>query len=316
MNENEGLRLLAPLRELDPDTQSSVDIDKAKRLGRRTSRRRAVVGAAAVVGVFALVGIGVPALSGAFTRGAVAPAVTSAEFNPLVEVVTVGTAGGFRPNWYKTGQDRQTIELVRADGGTGGGTITVYPPGVQPDDPNQKLPSSDMHMGSVSFEWTRGAWAHVSLGGPEPDMQARAERVRQSVVAKSQRVKAPFSVAKSALGDMKPAVVTRMYDEREPIKLTVEFSPSGRPERGGMAFTATVGAYGPGSKEDIGGHEATVVGNEYGVEYIGISDRGSTMNLTVWNVGDQLPLAKQVISSVRFVPDATNPANWVEEVVR
>ncbi|MCE7009024.1 hypothetical protein LWC34_40360 [Kibdelosporangium philippinense] len=317
MTENEGQRMLAPLRELDPDTRSTVDVTKAKVAGRRMSRRRIVAGAVAVAGVFALIGASVPILSSAYSADPVAPAVTEPAFGPLYEAVTVGKAGGFRPNLYKTGRDRQTIDLVRDDGSTGGGLITVYPPGAARDEMGVKGPGPGMFAGDVKFEWAPGALATVQVVGPEPDMQARAEQIRQSVaVAKDKKVKVPFTVDKAALGALKVAAVITMYDPTEPIKVTVLLSASEAVERGSMMLTATLGGYGPGPKEKLGDHEATVVGNDYGVEYIGISDRGSKMNLTTWNVIDQLALAKAVIGSVRFVPDATNPANWADNPIR
>ncbi|MFC0114786.1 hypothetical protein [Kibdelosporangium aridum] len=303
MNENDGLQLLAPLRELDPDARSSVDIEKAKRVGRRTSRRRAVVGAAAVVGVFALVGIGVPALSGAFSRGAVAPAVPPAEFNPLIEVVTVGTAGGFQPQSYETGRTQQVIRLKRADGGTGSGTIIVYPPGPKPDMPP-----------GLSFEWTPGAWAWIRLDGPEPDMQARADRVRQSVNAVPNKfAKVPFTLDRSAEDWMKVSNIATFYDNRpgDPSRVTLNFSRDGLPGTPSMSIVASEDGYGPGVKENLGGHEATVT-----EAYVAVTDRASGLNAIAMTDPSSIPAAKQVIATLEFVPDATNPAKWVTNLFR
>lgn len=308
MNENEGLQLLAPLRELDPDARSSVDIEKAKRVGRRTSRRRAVVGAAAVVGVFALVGIGVPALSGAFSHGAVAPAVTPAEFNPLIEVVTVGTAGGFQPQSYQTGRTQQVIRLGRADGGTGTGTITVYPPGPKPEQPSSTSGTA------LSFEWTPGAWAWIMLSGPDPDMPARADRVRQSVNAVPNKfAKVPFTLDRSAEDWMKLSTIATFYDNQpgDPSRVTLHFTRDGLPGNPSMSIMATEDSYGPGVKENLGGHEATVT-----EAYVAVTDRASTLKAVAITDQSSIPAAKEVIATLQFVPDATNPAKWVTNLFR
>ncbi|TCO58160.1 hypothetical protein [Actinocrispum wychmicini] len=204
--DEEGTTLLAPLRDVEPTARSSVDIAHARKVGRRRQRSRVVAGVVAVV-----VAVAAPTvLVAGWPHGDVLPAGPGDYFDPLEQVVTVGSAGGFTPRTYRTGRDKQVIELVWAAGDGPTATVTVYPP------------AAAKGSGDYAWEWTPGAWATISVAGAGGDLKDRLARVAESVRPDLHKpVTLPFSLPATLNKDL----VGVSYDYHDPYAV-MAFQPS------------------------------------------------------------------------------------------
>ncbi|MBP2321158.1 hypothetical protein JOF56_001543 [Kibdelosporangium banguiense] len=206
--EEEGIGLLAPLRDAAPAERSKVDVVQAVRTGRRQSRRRVVAGMLAAAGLVIVAGVGVPMLIHNLPD-ATAPAHSTEGFDLLKRVVTVGSAGGFTPDTYETSVGRQVIKLIRADGGQGTATIEVFPPMNSPYPP--AYPGLGKRAADVNgreaywiepgpvlvWSWAEDSWATVYWENvPDSDVMDKIHRVAQAVLPGESPVTVPFRISR------------------------------------------------------------------------------------------------------------------------
>ncbi|MGH8793157.1 MAG: hypothetical protein ACRDXX_10985 [Stackebrandtia sp.] len=177
--DRDAARLLRPLRDLETGAPSGVNVARAMRSGRRSMLARRAAGTVACV--LAVIGL---ATTATLIRHAPAPPAASS-FDVTVQGFEVGSAGGFTPLTYETGQYRQRVELGPEDPAELGGSdavITMYAKGHLPDDwrpSGQEAPDVNggqarwldepvIRDGAVemAWEWAPDTWAFVSLTGP------------------------------------------------------------------------------------------------------------------------------------------------------
>lgn len=211
--EQDGARLLAPLREAEPATPSTVSVHRAVHSGTRRLRTRRAMTVVAAAGITALAGVlAVPVLSGP-DREPVRPA--AAAFDVMRQEFSVGSAGGYTPVSYETGRYRQRVQLRLDDGPQGtppSATVTMYAAGREPSgwEPGGE-PAPEVNgrrafwlTGTVdlAWEWADGAWAFADIDGDGADARERIHRVAQSVEpGANASVTVPFTVPRPAPGD-------------------------------------------------------------------------------------------------------------------
>ncbi|WP_433326580.1 hypothetical protein [Spirillospora sp. CA-294931] len=215
-DERDGRRLLAPLKGAEPGAPDGVDIARAMRGGRRRVRTRRLAGVGAASAAVAAVAL-VSALVGSAPERDPGPMASRAQFDPMRQSFTVGSAGGFTPDTYETGRFRQRVTLRVADPASprrADGVVTMYPRGAltgadgrrwkpegerAPDvldrpaywlDRSQTRPSAL----ELAWQWTPGAWAFASVKGDGVDRET-AHRVAQSVWPGNAAVTAPVTAS-------------------------------------------------------------------------------------------------------------------------
>lgn len=193
MSEEDGARLLGPLRTVDVPVSDGVSVTRAIKTGKRTKALRV-----AVVGVFVLVVAGVlPVL-----LKPPANPVAVGSFDPLVRTISAGSAGGFRPEIYITGRERQSIVLKPEKNGDQSASVVVNARGTVGVLPGEPMPDVNgkraLWTGSyLSVEWAPGAWAFIQVQG-FPDDKERAHRVAQSLRFDERiQIKVPYTVQTS-----------------------------------------------------------------------------------------------------------------------
>lgn len=319
--------LLAPLRELEPDTPSQVDVGRAVLDVRRRVRRRRVLGATAAVAVAALVVATVPSVAGGLLDRK-PPAESGAgltEFDVMRQSFRVGSAAGFTPLTYETERYVQKVTLVPATPGAGEHRATVsmfardglgpdWKPAAEPD--NEPAPDVNGRRAvwmtgvpgtaNLAFEWADGAWAIVEVRGD--DARIRAHRVAQSVEA---GVDVPVTV---------PFTLSRAQVERyQVVGTTVSYGQTGRSD-GNLRATLM---FGLGSSPDlVVGVQQDGAGKPPGAETV-VRNLGhgfrafaeyTSPNL-VTQVSKEQRLG-ELLGSVRLVGSPTNPEYWVSDPLR
>jgi hypothetical protein len=274
MNMDDDRGLLAPLRDLEPPGPSTVDVARAVRDG----RRRKAAFAAAAAAIVALVAVGL----GLMQRQQVP--LAASRFDVLTEVFTVGTAGGFTPSTFETGEDRQQAVLVSDKGSA---TVTVYAAGRFTPAGN---PAPDVYghrarwIGDyeLAFEWGPGAWATITVNG-YPDGRARAQHIADSVATDTNvPVKLPFTLTKPAwpLTGVRLPAGDRVGDATMIFgSVSVTFSTTGPPH---SDHSVTV-------RDETGNYWVTV-------------DAGTAQALT--------PAVTHVADTVRPVADPVRRSGW------
>jgi hypothetical protein len=317
-NEEEGARLLAPLRDVEPDAGSSVDISRAMRAGRGHNRRRMLAGAVAAAGVTALSLVGVSSMLRSVPDGT-EPASPAGEFSIARQAITVGTAGGYTSASYRTGRFEQVVELKRADGGTGYGRVTAYAPGRAPAIdtgtpagdvsgrpgywvPGQTEPTLAMQEGDV--------WVIVRLSGPDINLVERTHYVAQSVVFGANRpVMVPFTLDARPPGSLR-VVGVQVSTDRPGAQVLLSTSDTiGAPV---LAIGVSIDpADARARTETIGGHDAVVDRNSVTVRDV----NGKGVNVSVrYDYLDQIggiQTLKDLAAAVRPVPNLDNRSNWL-----
>ncbi len=193
MSEEDGARLLGPLRTMDVPASDGVSVTRAIQSGKRTRTLRV-----AAVGVFVLIVAGVLPL---LVRPVSDP-VAVGKFDPLVRTISAGSAGGFRPEIYFTGREKQSIMLRPEKNGDQSASVLVQAAGTVGAPSGEPMPDVNgkraLWTGTfVAVEWARGAWAFVQVQG-FPDDRERAHRVAQSVRFDERiQIKFPYTVQTS-----------------------------------------------------------------------------------------------------------------------
>jgi hypothetical protein len=207
-----------------------ISIDRAVQDGRRTVRRRRVVGGIAVVALITAASTS-PLLLGAIRdRDKVEPVgppnhPTTSQFSLWSRAFEAGAAGGFTPSTYTTGRTAQQIRLRPASAAVGNSTagVTMLAPGIDPahlSTEKNYVWSTDTRIGDiagrpayevkqpaqadpfviVAWQYADNGWGLAWVAGPA----ARVDRARQ--IAESvhrgggQPVTVPFTVSRAAIG--------------------------------------------------------------------------------------------------------------------
>jgi hypothetical protein len=177
MSEEDGARLLGPLRTMDVPASDGVSVPQAIRSGKRTKALRVTA-----AGVFVLLIAGVLPL---LIRPSGEPHVAAGSFDPLVRTISVESGAGLRAEMYITGRERQSI-VLRPDGnGDQAGGVTVHAAGTIGTPRGEKMPDVNGKRAlwtgsSLAFEWAPGAWATVTVEGFS-DNRDRAVQVARNV---------------------------------------------------------------------------------------------------------------------------------------
>lgn len=193
MPEEDGARLLGPLRTMDVPASDGVSVARAIRSGKRTKAVRV-----AAAGVFVLIIAGVLPL---LVRPAPDP-VAAGTFDPLVRTISVAPAGGFRPQTYITGRESQMILLTPDSRSYESAHVVVNAPGAVGAPSGEPTPDINGRRAlwtgtNVAVEWQRDAWAFIQVQG-FPDDRDRARLLAESLrFDEHVQIKVPFTVETS-----------------------------------------------------------------------------------------------------------------------
>ena len=194
VSEEDGARLFEPLRTVDVPASDGVSVQRAITAGKREKALRV-----AAAGVFVLIMAGVVPL---LLRPSEQPRPAAGSFDPLVRTISVDAAGGFEPEMYLTGRDRQEIVLRPEQNGDQAAGVTVHAPGTVDVPRGERMPDvngkralwTDSHL---AFEWAPGAWATVTVEGFR-DNRDRALQIARSVrFGEGLQMLIPFTVQTS-----------------------------------------------------------------------------------------------------------------------
>ncbi|WP_040405416.1 hypothetical protein [Amycolatopsis nigrescens] len=235
--EQDGHRLLAPLRDVETATGGGVDLASAIRAGRRRRRGRSLAAVAMVV----LITAGVTVFAGWTRNPADLPvAAAPGEFDVLTRELRVGSAAGFTPYAYQNTRFRQVVQLKRAgtaDPATPAATVTLFPRGGLTETRGEAAPEvygrsavwldpAEPGRVELGWQWGDGAWAVANVPATGDDPRTQAYRVAESVTTGvSDPVVVPFELPLPAgaplagvdqrygASDRQPSTRLR-YDER------------------------------------------------------------------------------------------------------
>ncbi len=272
--DEDAARLLAPLRDVDPDLRSGVDVTRAMKTGRRRRRNRlvaAAVGAVAVLGLSALV---VPGLVSGLRENTPASslAVDPTLFDMRSFPVQVGTAGGYKPSVYSVMKVKATVSLVRTDSQPGTGEVSIYPvtrfrpdpaaAGFQaatPIEGRRTFWMPDEASPTLVMEYGTDRWVLVTLNDGQPDLQNRVYHVAESVSVTPADVQVPFTISPAQAGLPSNLLEIQNFVPNSPPATSVlklSFEPMGRTPQ--VTVTAMHEAPGITANESINGHAAAV----------------------------------------------------------
>ncbi|GAA2818403.1 hypothetical protein [Kribbella solani] len=309
--------LLKALRETPDQSPAGVSIDRAMRDGRRTVRRRRVLGGAAVVALIAAVSA-TPMVLHAVRADRVQPAAPGqvVPFGIWSRAFDVGSAGGFTPRLYTSANRWQSVKLVAADnsGLAPGATAvaTMYAPGAWPgvtgerrlDDIDGRpvyLLARDHGGVRIAFRYSDTGWATVQDTGTDATPE-RARHVAEGIQlrAKPAPVTVPFSFGRSAVeSDEVVAVAEPHGSPVSPESYSVLLGDADPVDPGAIGSLTTVGVVRPAPSVKptmtIGGHPATSGGSDVTV-FLGESWAG-----TVWSISKS-PTA--IAATIKLRPDA------------
>lgn len=344
--EKDGARLLAPLRDVEPASRSTVSVDRAIHVGARRQRARQVLGTAMVVGLTAL-GVAVlpSVLSGQWDA---APATQVGEFEVLRQEFDVGSAGGFTPVSYETGRYRQQVRLRPADGAEGlpeWANVTMYAPGRLPDrDDSRWMPEGDQAPDvhgrralwlpeplsardgtELAWEWGENAWAFAYVDKAGGDARGMVHRIAQSVRPGAGRtVPLPFTVPEPA-----PDEPNQLVGVISPFGTSSDVFAGGLlvfgrydPVRADDADRILVGVrrdlthdlvsgdarQAPVTNTQLAGHAAAVTSTA-----VTIVDAGAGYSAVAETTSPRLASQQELTdlaTSVRFVADPTDQRSW------
>ncbi len=194
MSEEDGARLLGPLRTAEVPASDGVSVDRAIRSGKRAKSLR-VAAAGAVVLLVAGV---LPLL----LRPSAEPPVAVRTFDPLVRTISAGPVPGLRQESFTTGRTSQSIRLRPVGGGDQAASVTVFAAGTMRPLPGEPVPDVNgkralWNGNYLAFEWEPGAWASVSVEG-FPDDRERERQLAQSLrFDEHVQVRVPYTVQTS-----------------------------------------------------------------------------------------------------------------------
>jgi len=209
---------------------SGISIDRAIQDGRRTVRRRRVLGGIAVVAVIAAASTSPLLLRDRDKVEPVGPpghgqSPTISRFSLWSRAFEAGTAGGFTPATYTTGTTAQQIRLRPASAADRDSTagVTMLAPGIDPAHlPTEKnyvwstgnrigdidgRPAYELKQAAqagpfviVAWQYADNGWGLAWMAGPA----ARLDRARQIAASVhrgvGQPVTVPFTVSRAAIG--------------------------------------------------------------------------------------------------------------------
>ncbi|GAA1678711.1 hypothetical protein GCM10009745_22940 [Kribbella yunnanensis] len=219
--------LLKALREAPDESTESISIDRAIHDGRRTIRRRRVLGTLGVVGVVAAASSARP-LFNAFREPPVA-GPPPGRFQPLQiwgREFDVGTAGGFQPYQYITGRIFHMVALTSTARPTNEATAvaTLYAPGLRSAplsaalqlEPIEGRPvyvvGEDSGATTITWEYADHCWGTVAVYTDPAGRAARARHVAESIHRRKTPVPltVPFTVPRRLFGPEDDVVLVRV----------------------------------------------------------------------------------------------------------
>lgn len=354
--ERDAIRLLDPLREVEPETPSSVSVPRAVHHGRRRARNRRLAGvAAAVVMSLAVVSSVVGALTPDPPADPGAPG--PAEFGALQMAFTVGSAAGYTPLTYETGRYKQVVELVGTSQPDDATQVTVtmfsarplyqqgtarpwYPGNDRAPDvnghpaywqpPTSLLPdgtyrTSAAQAAELAWEWADGAWAFVAVYGPDEDDRAKAHRVAESVApAGDQDVTMPFTIPRAAVeaDELTGAIVSygRAGQANGRIRAFLIFSNDTLGVGGRRsAVEVLVGVQQDLTRDPRLNQQTTPFAENWRVRDLGA---GFFAVAEVSRIPEELNQVRvtqrmtELAHAVRLVDNPTNPDSWVSDPLR
>lgn len=325
--------LLKALREAPDEPTESISIDRAIQDGRRTIRRRRVLGGIAVVGIVGAASSARPLLN-AFHEPPVAgplPGVYQ-PFQIWGREFDVGTAGGFTPYEYVTGRRFQIIALARTDHPAVDGpaaVATLYASGLR------SVPTAALQLESIegrpayltsetsggttiTWEYADFSWGTVTVHTDHSDRAQRARHIAESIHRRKTpaRVTVPFIVPRRVLEKDAEIVMFRVPYGSAHGRLTYEIAvavadPADPAE---VSTLPTVGIHQPTPEEKP---NATFGGRPV------LFDGGR--NATFFGVGSGYaadamaypPLdARAIANAVTLIHDVTKPETWTDEPLR
>jgi hypothetical protein len=236
--------LLKALRE-DKSTDTGtegISIDRAVQDGRRTVRRRRVIGGLAVVALIAAASTSPLLLNAIRDRDngqPVGPAPGTAQpFSIWSQAFEAGSAGGFTPSVYTTGKSSQQIRMRPASEAVGDSTagVTMVAPGFEPGagedtgsgsgtigwttetqiDDIDGRPAYRLYQAkdtvTIAWQYADDSWGYAWVAGPAAQ-EDRARHIAESVHRGIGRpVTVPFTVGRSAVGpDLQVASVSTPF---------------------------------------------------------------------------------------------------------
>ncbi|MFF1823285.1 hypothetical protein ACFVWG_38650 [Kribbella sp. NPDC058245] len=220
--------LLKALRDAPDESTESISIDRAIHDGRRTVRRRRVLGGLAVVAVVGVASTARPILN-AFQEPPVAGPPPYEPFEIWGREFDGGTAGGFQPYQYVTGRRFQIIALARtdrADPTDPSAVATLYAPGLQPAvavgpairtlEPIEGRPVhvviEDTGAATITWKYADDAWGTVAVYTDQTDRVARARHVAESIHRRKSPapLKVPFTVPRRLFAPDSDVVLVRV----------------------------------------------------------------------------------------------------------
>ncbi|MEV4310912.1 hypothetical protein [Actinocrispum sp. NPDC049592] len=270
----DGARLLAPLRDVDPDLRSGVDVTRAVKTGRRRRRSRLVVAAVGVVAVLGLSALVAPGLVSGLREN---PPATGLADPTLFDMrsfpLQVGTAGGYKPLMYSVMRVKASVSLVRTDGRPGTGEVSMYPrTRFQPDPAAAGFPAAQPPIEGRRVFWMPGEatptlvmeygtdrWVQVTIEDDQPDLRNRVYHVAESVAFTSADVQLPFTISPTEAGlpsNLLEIQNTVPLSPPETSVVKLSFEPLGRTPQ--VTITATPQAPSITTNEVINGHAAAV----------------------------------------------------------
>jgi hypothetical protein len=335
--ERDAIRLLDPVRDMEPGP-SSVDVHRAIRDGRRRVRHRRVASVAAAVVALAMVAVSAPSIADAIRDGRAHSGAAPTEFDPLRQEISVGSTSGFTPLTYETGRYRQRVRLGMESNldGPDRAIVTVYPRGRLPSfwkPGGERAPDVNGHRaywmnlntsGQIAWEWAEGAWAFAVVNVRE-DVRNRAHRVAQSVsFAKTHTfvapVRAPITMAPPDIndGDLQFFGTVSSYGEKGEVAGRLQFLlvfGGPEPERYDL---------GPGNFVLVGVRQAQAVEPTFGsgVGTIARPDIGGGFTAVAEAVSERIvnrigkDRLTELADSVRLVPGSSDPQNWTTQPLR
>jgi hypothetical protein len=322
-----------------PDSPSEVSIERAVRTGRRTVLRRRAAGAFAVLAVIAGASITPPVLDHgrepAPAETPSKPAPDSDGYSIWSQEFEAGTAGGFTPAAYQTGQLWQRIIMKPASDEVGkdaGAVVTMWMPDTEPDPAGGEqigeIAGGPVYLAeqtatSVILVWRYAApYGRVASGVVRVTSTAdnRIERAKNIAEAVHRRtvarpVSVPFTVAKSALGDRQlTGVWSTLGSGPQQHRLVLGPSnPDGRMPDPPLSVGVTLPAPTIRQTTTIGGNPAAV--SEFSVTIVNQAGNYGAVATASPVSSYRLDLSK-LAGSVRMVANPDLPTSWTTKPIR
>lgn len=349
--DQEIAEMIATLRQTEPDDRHGVSIERAMKTGRRKVYTRRSVGVLTAMAAVVAVSVASTAISNQFTSE-LQPAARYDRFDVWTQEFTIGSAGGFTPTTYETGEHEQFIYLRPADQNgplkLAQASVNLWPAGrpfefngtTDPPEPMAAPPAAPglrlykplryrNVMASeeslvLPWQWTDGGWGFVSLyvpSGGYDQLLSRAIHIVESIRPDAgRRIAVPFTIDSSQvpIKTIAGVVMTKTPNGRQDISLRLA---AGSPEQQSERY-ATVGVHVTGRagvpNSTINGRPA--VQTEWRVTIPNIGN-GFDAVASVGPAGSaeaqgKLNWCRTMAAGIRLVANPLNEKNWTDDPIR